>query len=89
MLNENTAQEDLTESNNLKPWLSIQALADALNKEADAKEWTHWSIRYYIENGHKNGLNQYVSRLGKRILVSKPGFYKWVADNRKLSGKNG
>lgn len=71
----------------LEPWVSIDSLVDNLNGDANVKTWTHWMIRYHLKSRDTNGLNQYTVKLGNKVLVSQPGFNKWIADHRSIGAK--
>ena len=65
----------------LSPWRSIEALAERLNAGAEHPTLTSHAIRHYVRNADSNGLAPHVRRLGRKILVSEPGFLDWL-ENR-------
>jgi len=63
----------------LEPWRSIPALTDALNIGSKRPSFTDSAIRNYLAKRHRNGLDQFVRKVGKKIIVSEPGFNYWLA----------
>lgn len=60
------------------PWRSIPALAEILNAGATVPTMTEHALRHYVRHAAKNGLWPHVRRIGRKIIVSEPGFMKWL-----------
>ena len=65
----------------LTPWRSVPALADALNAGSKHPTFTIASLRNYLAKRDENGLDQYVRTVGRKVLVSEPGFQLWIAEH--------
>lgn len=74
----NAASEQLTESRPTSTWRSIEALAERLNAGAKRPTMTSHAIRHYVRNADNNGLAPHVRRIGRKILISEPGFLSWL-----------
>lgn len=77
----------------LEPWRSVQALTDALNLGAKRPSFTDSAIRNYLAKRQENGLDRFVRKVGKKIIVSEPGFNYWLAqqweeEQRQWAGGN-
>ena len=68
----------------LEPWRSINALADSLNRGADSPTFTPCAIRNLVAKRERNGLAPVVIKVGKKVLVSEPGFNRWLTSRAKL-----
>ena len=68
----------------LAPWRSVKALAEVLNSGAESKTFSEWSLRYYLASRDENGLNQYVRQVGKKLLISEPGFRRWIEQHAEI-----
>lgn len=66
-------------------WRSINALADRLNEGAKHPTFTTHSLRHYVRNADRNGLDRAVKRLGRKILIHEARFLAWL-DGRENTG---
>lgn len=64
----------------LAPWVSPKALPSAANGSVDPPTWTLAAIRNLLADRDKNGLARYVRKVGAKVLISVPGFHRWVGD---------
>lgn len=71
----------------LEPWRSVAALTDSLNLGAKRPSFTDSAIRNYLANRHTNGLDRFVRKVGKKIIVSEPGFNYWLAQQWEAEQK--
>ena len=66
----------------LTPWRSLAALAEVLNAGAEEKTFSRHGIRHYVHQamaGYEPTLQPYIRRIGRKLLVSEPGFLYWLA----------
>ena len=70
----------------LEPWRSVSALADVLNAGADRPTFSESAIRNLLAKRAENGLQQYVVKLNRKLLISEPGFNCWIAQHNQGSG---
>ncbi|MCC7276953.1 MAG: hypothetical protein IT487_01390 [Chromatiaceae bacterium] len=64
-------------------WRSISALAERINAGARHETFSTHSIRHLVRNAARNGLQPYIRRLGRKILVDEVGFLEWLASPEK------
>ena len=69
---------DTPEGDDLEPFRVLPALADALNNGADRPSWTDSALRNLMAQRTKNGLDRFVIKTGKKLLISEPGFRFWL-----------
>ena len=60
----------------LDDWTTVNGLAAEINKGGTVLS-TH-SIRHLVAQAGSNGLEPYVRRLNRKILLSKSGFATWL-----------
>ena len=63
----------------LEPWRSVPALADALNGGHKHATFSVPAIRNQLARRNENGLAQYVRKVGNKLIVSEPGYNRWLA----------
>ena len=68
---------------NLEPCRTIPALADALNAGAETPSFTAIAIRNQVNRAEENGLSPFIIRMGRKILISEPGFRWWIRSHAK------
>ena len=56
-----------------KPWRSVAAPCDVLNAGAEHPTFTVSAIRNLLAKRYQNGLEQFTSKLGVKVLISEPG----------------
>ena len=78
-----TTQYTAPTGENLEPFRTIPALADALNAGAETPSYTPLAIRNLVNRADENGLSPFVIRIGRKILVSEPGFRWWIRSHAK------
>lgn len=77
-----TAPQAFTAPEDLAPWRSLTALCDRLNEGADTPSFGVHGVRHYVyaaEDGREPELLPFVRRIGRKILISEPGFLHWLA----------
>lgn len=65
----------------LAPWRTISALVEALNAGSTVQSFSVHGVRHYVymaESGRSPDLLPFVRRIGRKILVSEPGFLRWL-----------
>ena len=65
----------------LEPWRSVPALADALNNGADCPTFTVAALRNQLARRHENGLAPFVRKVGRKVIVSEPGYNYWLSQH--------
>jgi hypothetical protein len=65
----------------LEPWRSVPALADALNNGATRPTFTVAALRNQLARRHENGLGPYVRKIGRKLIVSEPGYNHWLSQH--------
>jgi hypothetical protein len=66
---------------NPAPYRTLKALADRLNDGSDYPSFSVHGLRHYVyaaEAGKAPGLLPYIRRIGRKILISEPGFLYWL-----------
>jgi len=63
-------------------YLTIRQIADC-----DSYPFTLGQIRHYLLKRHKNGLQEAVFKIGKRLYLRKDLFENWIEEQQE--GKNG
>ena len=69
---------DTPDGDELEPYRALPALTDALNNGADRPSWTDSALRNLMAQRTKNGLDRFVLKMGKKLLISEPGFRFWL-----------
>lgn len=72
----------------LSPWRAVSALAECLNAGSSRPSFSTHAIRHYVRHAEHNGLAPYVARIGRKILISEPGFLAWLDEKRIAKGKS-
>jgi hypothetical protein len=65
----------------LTPWRSLAALAESLNEGSDTPTFSRHGIRHYVyqaEAGNEPDLMPFVRRIGRKLVISEPGFLHWL-----------
>jgi hypothetical protein len=62
----------------LLPWRGVKALTECLNAGSPEPSFSEHAVRHYVRNAARNGLAPYVRRIGRKILISEPGFQAWL-----------
>ena len=75
---------DLPEGDDLEPFRNLPALADALNAGAMRPSWTVSALRNLMAQRTDNGLDRFVIKLGKKLLISEPGFRYWLRQHSQF-----
>jgi hypothetical protein len=65
----------------LEPWRSLPALADALNNGAISPTFTVAALRNQLARRHENGLAFAVRMIGRKLIVSEPGYNYWLSQH--------
>jgi hypothetical protein len=70
--------DDVPTGAHLEPFRTVKALADAYNAGADNPSVTDTAIRNQVSRAKANGLNPFIIRMGRKILISEPGYRWWI-----------
>lgn len=73
----------------LTPWRSLKALVEVLNDGAESQTFSVHGVRHLIyaaEDGREPELLPFIRRIGRKLLVSEPGFTYWL--NTRPSTRN-
>lgn len=62
----------------MSPWRAVPALAEILNAGSKHQTWTVPAIRNLLARRHENGLASCCRKIGQKLLVSEPGFVRWL-----------
>ena len=63
------------------PWRTLLALVERLNAGAEEPSFSKHSLRHYVyqaECGKAPDLLPFIRRVGRKILISEPGFMHWL-----------
>jgi hypothetical protein len=63
--------------------MSLQSLRSVRQLAAEVPAFSQASIRWAIFNAHQNGLAPALVRLGKRVLIDRDAFERWVYSHRQ------
>ena len=66
-------------------WRSDDAMCERINEGAFRKTLTTHALRHYVRNAGSNGLQPYVRRLGRKILISESGFFEWLSGQKEAA----
>jgi len=59
-------------------WRTLKALHERLNQGAAQETVTLHALRYQLRNAATNGLAQHIRRVGRKLLISEPGYLRWI-----------
>lgn len=66
---------------------NIQYLTTQQIAESDCYPFSLGQIRHYLLMRHRNGLNQAVRKIGKRLYLRRDLFDRWIEEQKE--GRNG